>query len=105
MFQDLISNCPGKSENLQPQGLLRVFPSSNFFSEAAPKFILEISFYKILRNSMLSTRGQFLLYLGNFEEIISLIVVPKISHRTITKTLLLKKPQYLQENTCVGVSF
>ena len=70
LFHDFINNCPGKNENLKPHGSLRVFSSTNIFSEAAPKIILEIRCSKISRNSVESTRGGFLFSLQGVDRLI-----------------------------------
>ena len=57
LFHDLINNCPGKSENMKPQGSLCVLL---FFS---PTIIFESSCSKISQNSIGNTRGGFLIKL------------------------------------------
>ena len=65
IFHDLIDNCTRKSENLKPQESLLVFSSSMFSSEAVPKVIVKISFSRVLRKSVESTSGRFVLVAGH----------------------------------------
>ena len=65
LFHDLINNCPGKSENLKPQGLLRVLLLLCFlFRRSLPKIILESNCFKISQNYIRNTHGRFLQGIG-----------------------------------------
>ena len=66
IFHDLIDNCTRKSENLKPQESLLVFSSSMFSSEAVHKVIVKISFSRVLRKSVESTSGRFVLVAGHW---------------------------------------
>ena len=61
LFYDLINSCPGKSENLKPQGSLRVLLLLCFLLRSSPpKLILEVS---ISQNSI----GGFMFWLQDID--------------------------------------
>ena len=115
----LINNCPGKSENLKPQGSLRVLLFLCFLFRSGPPKLLSkaaiLNFLKIpletpavdscfwnwiVQHVVLRILKQL------FLEMSWLIALTKSSHRRCSiKKMFLKTSQYLQENTCVGVSF
>ena len=66
LFHNLINNCSGKSENLKPQGSLRVLFLLCFLFRSSPsKRLSKVAVLKISQKFIGNTRGAFVLVAGH----------------------------------------